>query len=31
VNYVIPYADGRRDKLRLVGEVVPFSALGERK
>ena len=31
VNYEIPYADGRRNKLRLVDQLVPFSALRERK
>jgi hypothetical protein len=31
VNYEIPYADGRRNKLHLVDQVVPFSALRERK
>jgi hypothetical protein len=27
VNYEIPYADGRRDKLYLVDQLIPFSAL----
>lgn len=31
VNYEIGYADGRRDKLHLVDQFVPFTALRERK
>jgi hypothetical protein len=31
VNYEIDYADGRRDKLHLVDQFVPFTALRERK
>lgn len=30
VNYEIPYADGRRNKLQLVDQLVPFSALRKR-
>jgi hypothetical protein len=30
-NYEIGYADGRRDKLHMVGQIVPFTALRERK
>ncbi|ANZ36032.1 hypothetical protein BBK82_08075 [Lentzea guizhouensis] len=31
VNYEIGYADGRRDKLSLVDQFVPFTALRERR
>lgn len=31
VNYEIGYADGRRDKLHLVDQFVPFTALRERR
>jgi hypothetical protein len=31
VNYEIGYAVGRRDKLHLVDEFVPFTALRERR
>jgi hypothetical protein len=31
VNYEIPDAEGRHDKLRSVDRLVPFSALRERK
>jgi hypothetical protein len=31
VNYEISYADGRRDKLHLVDQLAPFSALWEQK
>jgi hypothetical protein len=30
VNYEIPYADGRHDKLRLYDQLVPFHALQKR-
>lgn len=30
INYEIPYADGRRDKLHLVDQLVPFYALQKR-
>ena len=31
VNYEIGYTDGRRDKLHLVDQFLPFTALRERK
>lgn len=31
VNYEIPFADGRRSKLQLVDQLVPFSALRKRE
>ncbi|MFD9701305.1 hypothetical protein [Lentzea sp. NPDC059081] len=31
VNYEIGYADGRRDKLRLVDQLVPFHVLRKRE
>lgn len=30
VNYEIGYADGRRDELHMVDQLVPFTALRER-
>lgn len=31
VNYEIPYADGRRDKVQLVDQLLPFYALQRRE
>ncbi|SDE02238.1 hypothetical protein [Actinokineospora iranica] len=31
VNYGIGYADGRRDKLHLVDQFIPFTALRQRQ